>query len=312
MKRKVIQIADSTLLVSMPKKWADANNIKKGDEITVEPDGGVLTITVDNKPVVLRSEINLSDYGVMAERVIHALYKKGVDELRINFEKAADFRLVQSSLTEETIGFEIIDQGPKHCVVRNVSGVPEEFDAMLRRIFLLLINMSSEGLEALKAGSLDHLNNAQHLEQTNNRLTMVCRRLANKYGKIPYPKLGIKDPKIGPLYYIVESLENLADEYKYMYQHIASSWNNSITFSKDITSVFGQVTDMLRLFYELFYKYDNKKIADIGTTRKNIIEKSRTIMLTTKSKHEMMMAHHVLVITQKIFNLTGPYLVLAT
>ena len=36
MKRKVIQIADSTQLISLPRKWAQKFNIKKGDELEVE------------------------------------------------------------------------------------------------------------------------------------------------------------------------------------------------------------------------------------------------------------------------------------
>ena len=35
MKRKVIQIAESTQLVSLPRKWALANNIRRGDELEV-------------------------------------------------------------------------------------------------------------------------------------------------------------------------------------------------------------------------------------------------------------------------------------
>ena len=38
MKRKVIQIADSTQLISLPRKWSLAHGIKKGDELEITDD----------------------------------------------------------------------------------------------------------------------------------------------------------------------------------------------------------------------------------------------------------------------------------
>jgi len=39
MKRRVIQIADSTQLVSLSRKWAIQRGIKKGDELEVKEEG---------------------------------------------------------------------------------------------------------------------------------------------------------------------------------------------------------------------------------------------------------------------------------
>ncbi len=36
MKRKIIQIADSTQLVSLPRKWCKRLNLRKGDEIDIQ------------------------------------------------------------------------------------------------------------------------------------------------------------------------------------------------------------------------------------------------------------------------------------
>jgi phosphate uptake regulator len=311
MRRKVIQIAESTLLVSLPKKWADKQNIKKGDEINVEPGQTSLTLTVDSKPIIQKAEINLNDYGTMAKRVIHALYKKGIDEIRISFSKSADFKHIQESLTNETIGFEVMEQGKNHCVIRNVSGESEDFDAILRRIFLLLITMATEGASALENKDLDLLKNLEHLEESNNRLTTVCRRLANKTGKVSYPKSKINDPKLGPLYYIVEDLENIADEYKYMFQYVRSLNNPDFIFSTELYEVYNKVTDMIRSYYELFYTFDSKKIADLGNSREVLVAQCRELMRKTKNKEELVVIHHLLVVIQKMFNLTGPYLVLA-
>ena len=45
MKRKVIQIADSTQLISLPRKWALKYGIKKGDELDVEEQGSNVLVS---------------------------------------------------------------------------------------------------------------------------------------------------------------------------------------------------------------------------------------------------------------------------
>ena len=42
MKRSVIQIANSTQLISLPRKWSLKFNIQKGDELEVEEEGNKL------------------------------------------------------------------------------------------------------------------------------------------------------------------------------------------------------------------------------------------------------------------------------
>ena len=46
MKRKVIQIADSTQLISLPRKWSLAHGIKKGDELEITEKGRQLTVSI--------------------------------------------------------------------------------------------------------------------------------------------------------------------------------------------------------------------------------------------------------------------------
>ena len=44
MKRKAIQLASQTIVVSLPAKWVRQQGIKKGDEIDVEERGKELVI----------------------------------------------------------------------------------------------------------------------------------------------------------------------------------------------------------------------------------------------------------------------------
>ena len=87
MKRKIIQIANSTYLVSLPKKWCVDNNLKKGEEIDVEPKGGEVTITAEKKIIPTSTEMDITRLDrTSIFFAIRALYKKGYDEIKLTFK----------------------------------------------------------------------------------------------------------------------------------------------------------------------------------------------------------------------------------
>ncbi len=86
MKRKVIQIAGSTQLVSLPRQWAKAHNVQRGQEIDVQEDGNRVIISADNATPIMKVEFNISGCQTMVSRIVGALYRKGVDELKIVYD----------------------------------------------------------------------------------------------------------------------------------------------------------------------------------------------------------------------------------
>ena len=302
-KRKVIQIADSTQLVSLPRKWAKLNNVKKGDEIEVEENNNRIIISVNKESNPERVEIDASNLGIMLTRCVHALYKRGVDEIRFTFDNPELIKKIQEAMGKEVVGFEIIDQGKNHCVAKHVTGQFEEFDPILRRIFLLLLSMGEDIATCLKKKDYDHLQNIVFLEETNNRFTTACRRYLNRRGHT-------SPSKTGAMYYIVEDLEKLADEYKYLCTYFYERRKESVTVSEKTLELLSNVNQLLRDFYELFYKFDMVKLTQIAKLRKKYIEAALTALEEAETKYDRVTLHHILTVTQKIFNYLGPYLVM--
>ncbi|MBI2549930.1 phosphate uptake regulator PhoU [Candidatus Woesearchaeota archaeon] len=306
MKRKVIQIAGSTQLVSLPRQWAIRNNVKRGQEIDVQEDGSKVVITADNVPVLERAELDISDLGEMIPRCIRSLYKRGVDELRITFNKPEMATIIQSSITKEAIGFEILEQGQNFCLVKYVSGgVIEDFDSLLRRIFLLLVNMADDSVSVFKKGNYDHLKNVALLEEANNRFTIICRRALNKKNS------AFNFKKLGPLYYIVEELEHIADQYKYICHHFANLSSTQTKLNKDVIDLFESSSKLLRLYYELFYKFDTAKIVALKNERNRVIDEAHDLFKRKLTYADYWMIHHSIDITNRVFCMLGPYMVLA-
>jgi len=306
-KRKVIQIANSTQLVSLPRKWALQHGIKKGDEIDVQEEGNRIIVSTEKDYEVNMVDLNTERLDIMIPRFIHALYKKGVDDIKVTFHSKEDMQAIQEALGKEAVGFEITHQGNNFCEIKHVSGELEDFEPILKRTFLLLLSMSEQTLESLKKNDFNILPNIAFLEEANNRFTTTCRRFLNKKGSKKYVH-------IGPIYYILEDMENLADQFKYLCNHLHSlSKKNKYSkesVSKNVIKAFEKVDTMLKEFYEIFYKFDRGKLVDIGKKRKELIVELYDLFESSNKIFDRVTAHYLITISQKIFCFIGPSIVL--
>lgn len=303
--RRLISFGKTSFVTSIPKSWVTKNHLKKGDLVALDEKEGNLILSPESnfheKEIEVK-DLKINNLGIMTSRYIHALYKKGIDEIDISFDDPKLIEQVQKSLGKEVIGYEIIEQKSTKCVIKNISGGLEGFDQIMRRMFLMLIAMADESLSALENKDFVRMPSIALLEESNNRFTTSCRRILNKNG--------YKKGKVGPIYYIIEDLENLADEYKYLcyYLHSLKDKNN-VKIGKDMIDDFKEVNELLRTFYDMYYKFDNNHVVKIGESRKKLIDKFLKIIETGKNPIERVIAHHLLVITQKLFCFTGPFLV---
>ncbi len=304
MKRKVIQIAGSTQLVSLPRKWAKAQNIQKGDEVDIQEKGNTIVVSASASPAVEKTEIDITNLKAMIPRYIHAMYKRGVDELKLTFSNPEMLKIVQESIGKEAVGYEILEHGKNHCTIKYVTGNIEEFDSILRRTFMMLVTMADESVDAIKSKNFSQLNNIAFLEEANNRFTTICRRYLNKNGA---PK---SYSKVGPLYFIVESLERIADQYKYTCRYLAAQ-PKTMQLSRDVFDLYVCLTEMLHDVYTVFYKFDFDLIAKIKEARDKIITESYRLLEKKLAPVDLMLLHHTISATNLVFGLLDPYIVIA-
>ncbi len=261
----------------------------------------ILTPKADYQRSLEKDDLDVSKLGKMTLRYMVALYKKGIDEIRVKFDKPEMLEEIQQAIGKEAVGYEITDHGGNYCVIKNVAGELTEFDPVMRRMFLLLISMADESLINVKKGNFEQLKSIAFLEEGNNRFTTTLRRAINK-GSYKEAK------KTGPLYYIIEDLENIADQYKYLCNYLYSQRNKKIKIRKGIIDVYQKTNDMLREFYEMYYKYDPNKAIDIGNKRKEVVDEFMKIIEEKPSAAEIVILYNMLTIMQKTFCLIGPYL----
>jgi phosphate uptake regulator len=273
MKRKVIQIAGSTQLVSLPKKWADRCNIKKGEEIEVTEEGNRLIISTDKTPTLGSIEVDAT--GLDRDSImyfIRALYKNGYDEIKITFKKPICENLgknapesVASVITREVSrlsGVEIFTQKEDYYIIRTISeDTPKVFDTMLRRVFLLTSESIGDLIDGYEKGNLTLLETIQSKHDTVTRFVSYSQRLLNKVGYHEYKKSNT-------IYHILELMDTLMDLIKYNARDIIA---NKIKASKEGLAIYKAVHHSFNLYYDLHYNFTIRKVFELNANRYEVL-----------------------------------------
>jgi len=295
MKRKVIQLAGKTLVVTLPTEWARKYNVKKGDEIDVDEIKNKLVIGSEKELGKEKISLDVSGLSPMIYRILGAVYKAGYDEVEVRYESEKDLEEIEEVSKREFIGFEIVKKGKNSLVIKSVSEINyKEFDNVLRRTFLLILEIAEDGLKAIKNSDKKMLLKLIELDKEVNKYADFCRRILNKKGYASF----VKTPTI---YFIVEELEKVSDAYMDLCK---ASTEIDKKIDKDIEAVFNDVNVFFREFYELFYKFDMNGLAEHGKKR-NALNKNIKNLMKTTSKEELLMLFFLSLIVEEIFNMNG-------
>jgi phosphate uptake regulator len=274
MKRKVIQLAGRTLVVSLPSKWAKKYRVIKGDSINVNENGHKLEISPENELMSKKTSISIVGLDPLIKRALGAIYKAGYDEVDVEFEPR-ELEKAQQVIRDEFVGFEVVYKSKKHLTVKKVSSINnEEFDTILRRVFLIVLQMAEEGRNAVENNDTEWMRSIAYMDKDVNRYTDFCRRVINKHG---YSKFRLSPP----MYYIVEQLERIGDSYRDICTHAISK---GIKPSSKTLEMFDTVNEVFKEFYELFYKFDLKKLRMVTEKRYKMLNKFDKILEECNTK----------------------------
>jgi phosphate uptake regulator len=292
--RKVIQLAGKTLVVSMPSKWARSSGIKKGSEVRVEEKGDTLLISPTDAKKDGSTEINISGTVPMTKRVLGAVFKLGYDNVTVTYSTAEELALAQEVIREEFIGFEVVRRTKNSIEIKSVTRLDEnEFGTILRRIFLALIGMAEESLQAILKNDALWLNTIALTDKDIDKYADFCRRLLNQKG------LNVDDRPL-PTYYIVEQLERIGDSYRDICKE-AIAGNR---LGKASERIYAETTEFFRLMYEFYYSFSLDKVAEIGRKKAVLKGKIRELVASAK-KDEFQILMLLDCVVDNAFDLNG-------
>lgn len=280
MKRKLIRLAEKTLVVSVPSSWSKELGLDKGDEIDCSINGENLifapaTTTSEKKAVTI-------DIKEISERVlrwkISSLHKQGFDEIIVTSFSEEQYAIIEDLVKNLFIGFIVKDKSRLRIVIGQVALVDaNEFDATLRRGFRLLNTMFEETITAFEKGDAQLLAKQIENEKLNNKLTNFCERLLNK---------SLIQKQKGHFWYILAwNLEKIADNFKYLAQQLTS-----ISPSEKLFLLLKETHAFAQGYYDVFYDFSFAKLTQLTKVKKDV-EAKCLLLLTSPNQEERLVGH---------------------
>lgn len=305
MKRKVIQIAESTQLISLPRTWAKKYNVKKGDELEVEEKGNKVEISTDIsiKPDKITINVdNLDRSSIMY--FIRGAYRRGYETIEIVFNKDVAYHYrekkdakIISIIHEEVnrlVGVEVIQQKENFCVIKDISTVSfKEFDNILRRVFRLFLDASQDMFDGIKKDDFILIETIEEKHNSITKFISYALRLLNRNG---FPE----SYKNSILYTIIVLMDKITDVLKYAGRDIV---HYKLKLSKPSISLIEKVYKSYERYYRFFYKYSKEDVVVMYKNRDEIMTKFRALK-NKLSKDELLVLNDIISTLEYVVGMT--------
>lgn len=282
MLRRIIKQGHSTLTVTLPSKWTKQFNLKAGDDVDVgERDNG-LFISTERKDEVLKTEIDIIGLNIPTLwKFFMAAYREGYDEVKVTFDpgalydspykffsthsidakyakragKRTPFEAIQE-IVSRFIGYEVIEHHQNYCIIREISQPSsKEFESSLRRVFLLLLQMGEEIMEAINTNNTEMIRHTHDIDINVDKFHDYCIRVLNKTRFMETKKNKL-------VFATLYTLELIGDEFKSIANHLINDLKGRDF--KNIRPMADLVTRQINTFYKLYYGFSKDMIAEIS------------------------------------------------
>ncbi len=263
MKRKVIQLAGKTYVITLPSTWIKKFGIKKGDQVDIDELNTELVITTDKAYNESETEVDIRG---LDQRTVFwlcsALHKYGHNLIYLTYDRPEQLQYVRDRVKNLFTGFIVAEATDKRITLKSVSrDIETEFDPTLRRAFRVALSMGDELYMMLKTGTFSKKDDVLELEITNNQLTNFCQRLLNKRGYKEYKKTTF-------YYIIVWNLEKVCDNYKYIITDLNAAKTTNV--SKELLAFLHGCNEYFKVYYELLYDYQLDKLKQLSIQRDDL------------------------------------------
>jgi len=183
--RKVQRLGPSTLAMTLPAEWASAQDVEKGDEVSLRVGGkGILTVL----PESVQSEeaeavVHASNLDADAvERAIVAQYVLGRRVIHVEAEpgETLESTHINAVYNAETqlMGLGVIEETPESIAIRcSVDAEDFTLDNLLERLESTGSTMRNEAIKALAHDNPDLAQRALNRERQANKIFVLLLRL---------------------------------------------------------------------------------------------------------------------------------------
>ncbi|OGS60036.1 MAG: hypothetical protein A3K59_08870 [Euryarchaeota archaeon RBG_19FT_COMBO_69_17] len=276
--RKVQKLGYSSVGISLPKTWAEANGLRPGSLVAIAiEDDGTLRVKagpLDDQAVTSEATIDADEWSgpEALTRVITGNYIVGRNTIRIRSREELSPEQLQEihDAVRGLTGLTIVNQGPKFVTIENFAE-PTRFpiDGLLRRLHYLTSRMEKLALGVLGGEASGNIEEVIRMEAEVDRLywLVVRQLLLAAQNRSVAGKIGEVEPRhlVGDRVVAV-MLENIGD----LWEEVAagslpllkSSRRIPKEFSKAIAPLRGALEKVMELTMTSFFTSDLVKAND--------------------------------------------------
>ncbi len=193
--RKVMRLGMSSLVVSVPKEWAERYKLSGESRLVLipQPDGSIALYPESvprEKPRTITLTVDPDDPQGLLERRIVAAYLTDFDEIRIQSKDviAAGKRDRIRQYLRLLSGYQIMETSSNHILIQKVARLAEmDVERALHRVHTIALSMLKDALKALKTRDTTLAESVTSLtEETNQFHYLINKQL----------RLALLDPNI--------------------------------------------------------------------------------------------------------------------
>ncbi|MDI3501989.1 MAG: hypothetical protein PWR13_631 [Archaeoglobi archaeon] len=161
MERRRIQLTGgSSFMITLPKKWVEANGLKKNDELLIleRKDGSLLILpesprrsNEDVKEIIVSEEVSPDSLF----RALVSAFISGEKFIKVSSAKrlSPEHRNVVRLFTLKAVGQEIIEESENHILTKNLLDPSEmSFESIIKRMLILVLGMLEDSSRIMKEG----------------------------------------------------------------------------------------------------------------------------------------------------------------
>lgn len=283
--RKLQRTGGSTLIVSLPKKWLERMNLKRGSPVLItEQKDGTLLIDpkLNNEKQFKQTLINEKNL----ERRLIGKYLLGYDVLKLNFNSnPKKHKATTKKIIQNLIGLEIMEETANSLVLHNLLG-PEEVSILksLRRMHTIVSVMHKDILSAIENNDKNLLRDVVQRDKEVNRLYFLVVRQIRTVIQNPrlQNKEGIKAVDCVDYRLVAKIIEQLGD---YL-EEIATNMLGSKNLSK-----FKALKEPLLLTNEIHkkaFKALNSKDEELASEARTLFKKLKLPEAKSKETNKIL------------------------
>lgn len=293
MKRKLVKHGPSTLMLSLPKKWIEKNDLSSGSQIEIKVRGRSIELIPEKFIDENKILVNIHDDEKRSiKHILWNCYKAGFDEVKLKFKDSHLLSIISQELYG-MMGFEIVKESKDSCTLKLISEFDDsQFEIFYKKIFFSIRQMFDLTIEDLKAEKLDNLEVMENMKKRVRRFNDFCRRflvMSSKYESHFYSH-----------YLFLSNCSYLNSLIFYLYGHLKEC------SSKNYKAILPFIDSFQKAFIILYESVLKLNLSDIYTFDKLVIKAKKDIeILLTKSSSKFSLVLADLLQIERVLNQAG-------